>query len=96
MFSLAAVCAATMMATPAQAGNRCDAPSPGGEARACAAYRDDGPDGLRHFVERTRMIYGLYYTDLARPESDAVAARDAKAPDVAARNERPNQQASNR
>ena len=34
------------------------------EKRAMDAAKK-GPDALRHFIERTRMIYGLYYPDFA-------------------------------
>jgi len=27
---------------------------------------DEGPDALRHYIERTRMIYGFYYWDFAK------------------------------
>jgi hypothetical protein len=63
--ALLALCA---LASPAQA-HRCDAPKPGGEARACAADAQ-GPEALRRFIERTRMIYGLYYYDLRREEPE--------------------------
>jgi len=65
LFALATVVA------PAQA-HRCDNPAPGGEARACAADAQ-GADALRRFVERTRMIYNLYYFDLRREASEGRA-----------------------
>lgn len=40
------------------------AQSPVMRARAAA---DEGPDRLRHFVQRTRMIYALNYADYALP-----------------------------
>ena len=70
-----ALIALSMFVAPAQA-HRCDHPAPGGEARACAADAQ-GADALRRFVERTRMIYGLYYFDLRRDAPDAVAQRNA-------------------
>jgi len=27
---------------------------------------DEGPDALRHYIERTRTIYGFYYWDFAK------------------------------
>ncbi|MEJ7669336.1 MAG: hypothetical protein WKH97_11485 [Casimicrobiaceae bacterium] len=58
----------------AHAEYRCDAPPSSADARACAAATQ-GPVELRRFVERTRVIYGLYYGDYKRPESDATAAQ---------------------
>lgn len=69
--SSAALLALSLFVAPAYA-HRCDAPAPGGEARACAADAQ-GADALRRFVERTRMIYGLYYFDLRREAPDVRA-----------------------
>jgi len=66
-----ALAAASLLS--AHAEYRCDAPPSSADARACAATQ--GPVQLRRFVERTRMIYGLYYGDYKRPESDATAAQ---------------------
>lgn len=44
------------------AAGRCDRPTVGGEARACAA-RQAGPEALRRFILRTETIYGLSYWD---------------------------------
>ena len=71
----AALIALSMPVAPAYA-HRCDAPAPGAEARACAADAQ-GADALRRFVERTRMIYGLYYFDLRREAPDVVAKEKA-------------------
>lgn len=61
---------ALMVSAPhTQAASRCDGPTVGGEARACAAERQ-GPDALRRFVTRTQMIYGLYFWDLRHAEPD--------------------------
>jgi hypothetical protein len=65
----AALIALALLVAPAYA-HRCDAPAPGGEARACAAAAQ-GADALRRFIERTRMIYGLYYFDVYRGDEDA-------------------------
>jgi len=66
-----ALAAAPMLS--AHAEYRCDAPQTAIHARACAAAAQ-GPTELRRLVERTRMIYGLYYWDYARPEINALAA----------------------
>ena len=81
VMSYLVVAGAIALTSPAHAAGRCDAPKAGSEARACAAAQQ-GPDGLRRFVERTRMIYGLYFNDLARPEAEAVAVESDKAPNV--------------
>jgi hypothetical protein len=66
---------ALIVAAPhTEAANRCDGPTVGGEARACAAERE-GPDALRRFVARTQAIYGLYFWDLRRVTPDTTATR---------------------
>jgi hypothetical protein len=62
--------------TPALAASRCDSPQGAIEQRACAKAAE-GPDALRRFVERTRMIYGLYYYDFARGDDAVVSSRAA-------------------
>jgi hypothetical protein len=70
---------ALMVAAPhTEAASRCDGPTVGGEARACAAERQ-GPDALRRFVTRTQNIYGLYFGDFRHAEPDAAMAA-TKAP----------------
>jgi hypothetical protein len=70
----AVVCVVLMLgAVTAHAASRCDGPTVGGEARACAAERE-GPDALRRFVTRTRAIYeDLYFADLRHPNPEAMA-----------------------
>ena len=65
---------ATVAFTPtaADAKHRCDNPSGSADTRACQKAAE-GPDALRTFVFRTRMIYGLYYFDYA-PRDDQSAA----------------------
>lgn len=66
---------ALLVAAPhTEAANRCDGPTVGGEARACAAERE-GADALRRFVARTQAIYGLYFWDLRRAAPDTSAAQ---------------------
>jgi hypothetical protein len=79
--------ALTFGAGSTHAASRCDGPTIGGDARACAAERE-GPEALRRFVTRTRMIYGLYFWDLRHDEDAAmaqssqtlVAQQDTRAP----------------
>ena len=66
--------------TAAHAKHRCDNPSGGADTRACQKAAE-GPDALRTFVLRTRMIYGLYYFDYA-PRDDQSAAGSATMPPV--------------
>jgi hypothetical protein len=80
--TLACCTGVALIASPALAGDRCNAPQPGGEARACAA-RTQGPDALRRFVLRTQPIYDLYYPDFQR--SEPVVAANAPAPAEATR-----------
>ena len=67
--AVATVLLATIAFAPgaAQADNRCANPNGSIEQRACAMAAA-GPDALRHFVERTRGIYGLYYWDYVRAD----------------------------
>jgi hypothetical protein len=58
---------------PALAAGRCDSPKDMIDQRACAKAAE-GAEPLRRFVERTRMIYGLYYYDFAPGDGAAVAA----------------------
>jgi hypothetical protein len=63
--------AATALTTPTiHAEYRCDRPQGLVDQRACAKAAE-GPDALRHFVERTRMIYQLYIWDYVRPDGSA-------------------------
>jgi hypothetical protein len=55
----------------------CRAPGSSIDRRACAKAAE-GPEALRRFIERTRMIYGLYYWDyMVRYERNAAARWDA-------------------
>jgi hypothetical protein len=68
----------------AHAGDRCDSPQPGPDARACAAAAQ-GPTELRRLIERTRAVYGLYYWDYARPEKTSIAVVPGSNPSEVAR-----------
>ena len=78
----AGVALAVLPFVAAHAEDRCAVPQPGVAMKACAAARQ-GATELRRFVDRTRMIYGLYYWDYAgavpetlagNPEDRTVAA----------------------
>jgi hypothetical protein len=60
---LAAAILAAAASMPARAVD-CTAPSGIDQVRGCAAAKQ-GPEALRHYVERTRMIHNLYYWDYA-------------------------------
>ncbi len=72
--------AAALLATAASiptvsfAQYRCDHASSMIDTRACAKAAE-GPDALRSFVTRTRMIWGLYYWDYA-PRDERVATTE--------------------
>ena len=57
----------TLAPTLASAESKCANPRGFVEERACAALAA-GPDELRRYIERTRMIHGLYYWDFAVPD----------------------------
>ena len=74
MKSITAPIAATLVLTALAlvpstsfAGHRCDRPRGVGEERACAKAAE-GPEALRRFITRTRMIWGLSYADYAGDE----------------------------
>ena len=67
------------MTHPAFAAGRCDKPNGAVEQRACEKAAE-GPDALRRFVQRTRMIHALYYYDYARERAPAAAIASAAAP----------------
>lgn len=69
--SAAAVVAASLVSTAAVAQTRCATPELPGERMACEKAKQ-GPDELRRFIERTRMIYLLQFSDYI---SDADAAK---------------------
>ena len=87
-------CGAAMgfLSLPTHARNRCDSPTVGAEARACAASRE-GPEALRRFVARTRAVYGLNYWDFKPAEPPPLADTGA-APAVAASSTNPQARAS--
>jgi hypothetical protein len=62
-YLLAGAFMAGAVALPTYAAD-CKAPKDFIEKKACDKAKQ-GPDALRRFVERTRMIYGLYYWDYA-------------------------------
>jgi hypothetical protein len=55
----------------------CDNPSSMVDKRACAKAAE-GPDALRNFVTRTRMIWQLDIWDYVRPEPSASTSAAAK------------------
>ncbi len=63
--SAAAAVAATTLSTTAYAEYRCATPErlAHGEKRACELARQDTPEALIHFVNRTKGIYGLDVND---------------------------------
>jgi hypothetical protein len=74
---VAAAILAAAISMPAHAVD-CSAPKGIGETQACVAAKQ-GPEALRHYVERTRMIHQLYYWDYAQFLSGAnVAKEDSK------------------
>src|SRR5262245_56227871 len=70
----AALLAATpLLATDARAEYKCDKPQGFIDARACAKAKE-GSDVLRMFIQRTRMIYGLYFWDYVQPRDPSQRA----------------------
>jgi hypothetical protein len=79
LFVTVAIAAGVALASPVVSANGVNSP----EQRAWAAAQQ-GPDQLRHFVDRTRAIYGLNYSDYFKPgdnvpESDIAAEPDGYA-----------------
>src|SRR5689334_8275926 len=69
----------------AHAEYRCASPSSQEDRRACELARQDSADSLRHFIQRTSPIYGLYFYDYVKPaDFDRWARRDDAASSVAA------------
>ncbi len=64
--------AAITASAPSAAKSKCERPQGIAEQRACAGAAR-GFDALRAFVQRTRMIYGLYLIDFLTPEQVAAA-----------------------
>jgi hypothetical protein len=82
-WSAAAVVAASLVSTAAVAQTRCATPELPGERMACEKAQQ-GPTELRRFIERTRMIYLLQFSDyMSDAELDKRAAqRQAQATDT--------------
>jgi hypothetical protein len=77
----ASVCA------PAHAEYRCGSPPSQEDRRACDLARRDAPGELRHFIQRTSAIYGLYFYDYVRPDDFdrwETARNGEKPPSIAA------------
>ena len=79
--SAVAALAATTLSTTAYAEYRCATPErlALGEKKACELARQDAPDALIHFVNRTKAVYGLYVNDY-------VSQADVERWDLARRN----------
>lgn len=58
----AALTAATLLLGNAWAGNRCETPRSPLDRRACAAAQQ-GPQALRHFIWRMRVVESLDFDD---------------------------------
>lgn len=56
----------TVLASAATAASRCDAPRDRIDRTACAKAAESST-ALRHYVERTRGIYQLYFWDYTTP-----------------------------
>jgi hypothetical protein len=69
--------AVATIVTDARAEYRCDKPQGWVDARACAKAQE-GPDVLRQYIHRTRMIYGLYFWDYVRPRDDVRRSKTAR------------------
>jgi hypothetical protein len=67
LVTTATLLAAILSAPGFAANSKCANPVGSVEQRACAMAAS-GPDALRHFIERTRGIYNLYYWDFAPAE----------------------------
>lgn len=76
------------MPTSASAQHRCDAPVTAIDQRACAQAAE-GPDALRHFVNRTRMILGLDIYDYLREKEPVTVAAKSDEPAKPSRAEEP-------
>jgi hypothetical protein len=75
--AVAGLAASTLAASNALAASRCDAPQLRVDRIACAKAAE-GPDALRQFVHRTRMIYSLYFWDyMSEGDLDRINARTA-------------------
>jgi hypothetical protein len=61
--SIALAAFAASVSMGAHAEFRCKAPAEHEDVRACELARMDRPDELRLFIQRTSVIYGLYFYD---------------------------------
>ena len=79
------LCRATLVATTlASASLAAAGPSPAStEMQTALAKAEQGPDELRRFVNRTRMIYALDYVEVARLSEVAQAAKATPAAGIA-------------
>ena len=71
----------------AHAEYRCASPSTQQSVHACELAKQDAPDKLRLFIQRTSTIYGLYFYDYvtaADVDRWALAPRENKETSVAA------------
>ena len=69
---LAGAILASACSVPAYAVD-CNNPRGSVETRACAKAKE-GPDALRRFIDRTRMIYALDYQDYAPKYNESQVA----------------------
>jgi hypothetical protein len=77
LFITAAIAASVALSAPLVNAGQYNSP----DARALAAAQE-GPTALRHFVDRTRMIYALNFGDFYKP-GDEPADADGSADDSA-------------
>lgn len=77
-WSSAALVAASLVSTAAVAQTRCATPELPGERMACEKAKQ-GPDELRRFIERTRMIYLLQFSDYIEADIQRTAQRQPQA-----------------
>jgi hypothetical protein len=85
-FTAAALLGATLTtATVARADYKCDEPRTLIDRRACEAAKQ-GPEALRHFIERIRVIESLDFYDYMT-EAQLLAWREVKEPTRTAKRE---------
>ena len=69
----------------AHAEYRCTSPHAPADRHACQLAAQNNADGLRHYVQRTASIYGLYFYDYVKPADFNrwhAARRDTKGPSL--------------
>ena len=64
--SILAFTVAMAASVSAHAEYRCSPPSTPEDRRACELAKQDASGELRHFIQRTSSIYGLYFYDYVR------------------------------